>query len=45
MDLENVYAWRVNIHKMMGQEKEMHSGEIQVLKPPGWTGELCVRMQ
>lgn len=28
MDLENVYAWRVNVHKMIGQEKEMHSGEI-----------------
>lgn len=28
MDLENVHAWRVNIHETMGQEKEVRSGEM-----------------
>lgn len=43
VNVQNVYALKVNIHRMMGQEKEMHSGEIQVLRASGRTEELWVR--
>lgn len=40
MDLENACAWRVSIHQVMGQEKEIDSGGIWVLMALGWTEEL-----